>query len=81
MDAHAAWVFQTREIVKKLMQEHGLTASRVGQETGVGQVHLSAYLAGKAGLGPAKLERLLAYFGLELGVRPCSRGVEGLVWT
>lgn len=79
MDANAAWVFQTREIVKKLMQDHGLTASKVGQETGVGQVHLSAYLSGKAGLGPAKLERLLAYFGLELGVRPRARGVDGVL--
>ena len=59
--------------IRKAIEASGQTRYRIAKETGVSQAHLSRLMSGERGLGVDMLERLAAYLGLEIIIRPKRR--------
>jgi len=59
--------------IRAAIKSSGQTRYRIAKETGVSQAHLSRLMSGERGLGVGVLERLAAYLGLEIIIRPKRR--------
>lgn len=58
------------DTIRRAIETSGKTRYRIAQEAGIAQSQLSRLMSGECGLNVETIERLAAYLGLEIVVRP-----------
>lgn len=63
----------TLDAIRKAVEESGQTRYRIAKGSGISQAQLSRLVSGEQGMTIANVERLAAYLGLELVIRPKAK--------
>lgn len=63
--------------IKREIEQCGQTRYRIAKATGISESQLSRLMSGECGLSFDALERLSAYLGLEIIIRPKKQQKKG----